>query len=356
MKPIDYTSLHSPVTKQDGDQFLASTPNATIARGASATFAAIAVIVCGLCSLGIIPFVFFMALFISPSIVSIIIGLFLSLMLLMSIVAGTILLVRYVIKQSRRDLVNAVRLQRFAQVNGFSYDAAMSAPNYNGIIFRDHDDDPGNSSNVLRSPDGRLEIANYMWTDRGGEHSTTNWRGYIRIKLERHVPEMLLLAKHQVIGRLTIADMPTDLAADQTVVLEGDFNDYFTLYAPSEYGADVRYIFAPDLMALLIDKTAAFDVQIIDDCLYVYSWQPFILGDEAVMQRLMGIVETVGKKMVDATDQYQDDHQVTLAQDAVAPQGLRLKKSKHVVRTVLVTLYVLVFVAIFGYGLISILG
>jgi len=70
----------------------------------------------------------------------------------------------------------------------------------------------------------------------------------------------------------------------------------------------------------------------------------------------MGIVETVGKKMVDATDQYQDDHQVTLAQDAVAPQGLRLKKSKHVVRTVLVTLYVLVFVAIFGYGLISILG
>ena len=52
---------------------------------------------------------------------------------------------------------------------------------------------------------------------------------------------------------------------DQKLTLGGEFDDKFTLYAPSDYGRDAFQIFAPDLMALFIDRLGTFDVEIIDD-------------------------------------------------------------------------------------------
>ena len=63
-------------------------------------------------------------------------------------------------------------------------------------------------------------------------------------------------------------NLPSQFSKDQILSLEGDFSEYFTLYCPREYERDALYVFTPDLMALLIDQTSTFDVEIVDDWMF----------------------------------------------------------------------------------------
>jgi len=84
-------------------------------------------------------------------------------------------------------------------------------------------------------------------------------------------------------------------------------------------------------MALLIDEASPFDVEIVDDWMFVYSNAAFPPAQPAVYQRLFRIVETVGAKTLTQTDRYQDDRAAApFAANIVAPQGARLKRNVSV--------------------------
>jgi hypothetical protein len=112
---------------------------------------------------------------------------------------------------------------------------------------------------------------------------------------------------------------------DQTLSLEGDFNEHFTLYAPKEYERDALYIFTPDLMALLIDNVSKFDVEVIDDQLFVYGSE-FRLVDENVWRRIFAIITNVGQKTISQTDYYADERVGDRSVDVVAEPGRRLRQ------------------------------
>ena len=90
------------------------------------------------------------------------------------------------------------------------------------------------------------------------------------------------------------------------MTLGGEFDDKFTLYAPSDYGRDAFYIFAPDLMALFIDRLGTFDVEIIDDTMFVYGSR-FDLLDPRTYEWLQELVDTVIARTVRRTERYRDD-------------------------------------------------
>jgi hypothetical protein len=102
------------------------------------------------------------------------------------------------------------------------------------------------------------------------------------------------------------SNLPADLARDQRLSLGGEFDDKFTLYAPTNYGRDAFYIFAPDLMALFIDRLGAFDVEIIDDTMFVYGAR-FDLLDPQTYAWLTELVDTVVARTLRRTDRYNDD-------------------------------------------------
>ena len=92
---------------------------------------------------------------------------------------------------------------------------------------------------------------------------------------------------------------------DQALSLEGDFDKYFTLYCPEGFERDALYVFAPDLMALLIDEAGGKHVEVIDDWMFVYRF----LGTESFFdesERLFRIVELVGSKALRQTHLYSD--------------------------------------------------
>ena len=202
----------------------------------------------------------------------------------------------------------AYRLTHFAAANQLTYghDDTVAHP---GVIFG-----TGTERTVERrlttTAGRRVEIGNYRYTVPGEDQKsgTVHGWGYVAITLDRRLPHLLLDAKGNdgsVFG-LRRSNLPVDLAPDQKLSLGGEFDEHFTLYAPRDYGRDAFLIFAPDLMALLIDRLGAFDVEIVDDAMFVYGSR-FDLLDPHTYDWLQEVVETVVTRTVRRTSRYSDD-------------------------------------------------
>jgi len=251
-----------------------------------------------------------------------------------------------------------LRLDRFATANGLVFSPVDANPQYPGAIFSS-----GSSRAAidhLRSASERfLDYGNYRYVTSNGKSSTTHNWGFMALQLDRSLPHMVLDSKANN-GLFGGSNLPATFSKDQVLSLEGNFNEFFTLYCPKQYERDALYVFTPDLMALLIDNVAPYDVEIVDRWMFVYSGMAFDLRQPAVHQRLLSIVDTVGAKTLTQTDRYQDERITTFAENVVAPQGKRLRRGFSVGAIIFLVALVLVFVgplflSVFAafFGLIS---
>jgi hypothetical protein len=237
------------------------------------------------------------------------------------LVVAAIVVVRRLLSRSTWE--TWYRLDTFAKANGLWFAPTSAAPAYPGAIF-------GLGSqqqryNHMVAVTGRtIDMGNYRYVTKSGKNSRTVSWGYLAIRLDRKLPHMVLdsRANNGIFGSTSLPKM---FSKTQALGLEGDFDKYFTLYCPREYERDALYVFTPDLMALLIDEAAPFDVEIIDDWLFVYSPKPFASADPHVYQRLFRIIDTVAAKTLSQTDRYADERIGDPTINLVAPAGQRLK-------------------------------
>ena len=212
-----------------------------------------------------------------------------------------------------------LKLSRFAADNGMLFSASSPNPQYPGMIF--HYGSSRRTVNHLRSASDRfLDIGNFQFTTSDGKNTTTHHRGFMALHLDRRLPHMVLDAKAN--GSLGFATFDRS----QVLSLEGDFNSFFTLYCPQQYERDALYVFTPDLMALLIDNAAPFDVEIVDNWMFVYSNGAFPSLHPGLYERLFRIVDTVGAKTLSQTERYVDERVGSFADNVVAPPGQRLRR------------------------------
>jgi len=218
-----------------------------------------------------------------------------------------------------------IRLRQFAAQNGLQYMQVNQDPPYQGMIFNDKLGSARIAMNVMYSTSASdmvdFEIGNYGYTTGSGKDSQRHDWIYVRMKMDRNLPHIVLDAKannHRVFGADAGTNLPFSFTKDQILHLEGDFDKYFTLYAPKEYEDDAMYVFAPDVMAMLIDESSQFDAEIVDNEAYFYlQMKPGVsLDDPDLMQRLIGIVTTLGNKLHFETEHYVDDHLAAAATKA----------------------------------------
>jgi hypothetical protein len=233
------------------------------------------------------------------------------------------------------------QLPQFARDNGLEFRTISSGPGYPGVIFRQGDS--RTITDRLTSKTGRyFDLGNYEYWLRGQRSRIPVRWGYLALRLDRNLPNMVLIAKeNQGLGG---SDLPGTFHPGQALSLEGDFDKYFTLYCPKEYETDALYVFTPDLMALLIDNVQSFDVEIVDDWMFVVVRKPFPPGSVATLQRLFTIVRLVGAKMVSQTKNYHDDQ--ADGANVVAPRGRRLRTNLSVVRVLITAVVLVVLLAI----------
>lgn len=224
-------------------------------------------------------------------------------------------------------------LARFAAANGWAMQAQVPGPEYPGMLFG-----LGNgriaSERILSTSGRAFDIANYQYTTGSGKNRTTHRWHYLGVRLDRSLPHMVLDATAN--DGLFGSTLPSTFSRDQVLSLEGDFDRHFTLYCPREYETDALYVFTPDLMALVIDESGAYDVEIVDDWIFFYSPRSFAPLDPAVWQRFLRLVDVVGAKAAGRAARYRDDRAVPpgtppLAAFAstggrIAPSGQRLRK------------------------------
>lgn len=216
------------------------------------------------------------------------------------------------------------QILKFTKANNLRLIERVKPSGQNGMIFN-----IGHSKNIERAiatKDGQpfKEIANYTYDTGHGKNRRTHDFGFMRIPLPRHLPNMVLDAKSNNFLKV-VSTLPVGLSKDQTLSLEGDFDKYFTLYAPKEYKTDALYVFTPDIMAIMIDHLRDYDVEIVDNMMYLYSNKKFSLTDPKRLEQLIKISINIYDKLQRRTDYYADSRVGDRAADTVADAGRRLK-------------------------------
>lgn len=326
-RTVDYMPLIIPVTKEEVAAFKAETRAAGITWGQGAVVQGVAV-GCVSVLIGVVAVVMvgtFVRIsadaFASSGSPVGLVGILFPLVFLAGLIAIAVAALRSAFGMRRWE--KWMRLTRFALANKLVYSPSSPDPHYPGSIFGQ-----GHSRKTLdhlRSATDRfLDMGNYQYVTGSGKNSTTHSWGFLALHLDRRLPHMVLdsTANNGWFG----SNLPSAFKKDQVLALEGDFNTHFTLYCPKEYERDALYVFTPDLMALLIDEAAPFDVEIVDDWMFVYSSKKFDPTSPALYQRLFRIIDTVGAKTLAQTDRYVDERIGSFAANMVAPKGQRLAK------------------------------
>jgi hypothetical protein len=314
---LDYSPLHQPVTQTDIATFKAAT------RKPKNNVVGIVV----LSVLGSIAFVFIlMAIISNPgSPIGLVAAAIIGLIVLVAVIA------------TRAQLKRRAKLYKFAAANGLRLLCDVADPGYAGMIF-----DEGDSRRIneaLLFADG-TEIGNYQYSTGSGKNRHTHYWSYVRIKLARRLPNMVLDArKNNLFGNFT--NLPDSFSRNQTLSLEGDFNNYFTLYAPKEYERDALYVFTPDVMAAVIDVGQTYDMEVVDDNLMLYSTDRGVLSSEDRLNTLLAIIEKIGTELRDQSDYYTDERTGDRAANIVAEPGRRLKNSVSIPTIIAVVLVII---------------
>jgi hypothetical protein len=246
----------------------------------------------------------------------------------------TALLAALTVVRARLIALRRFRLDAFARANGMVTAFEVSDPGFPGAIFRHGRDRM--AYDCLRTHDRPVvELGSYRCTTGDDKHRQVHRWGYLAIRLSEPLPHMVLDARANN-GLFGATNLPTEFARNQILHLEGDFDRYFTLYCPAEYERDALYVFTPDLMALLIDEASAFDVEVIDDRLFVYSADPIDTADPDALARMFRIVATVGAKTESRAERYRDERSAPASAEpaaggfapprAIARPGRRLRR------------------------------
>jgi hypothetical protein len=213
----------------------------------------------------------------------VLVGALIGLILFGGLTVGLVALVR---RANRQRALTRFRLSRFAASNALAYLERIDEPPLPGLIFQTGSSRV--STDVLRGTSPRfVEFGNYQYTTSNGKQSQTHRWGYVAVKLDVPLPNILLDA----LGNNTLgSSLAGAFRRDQRLSLEGDFDRYFSLYCPEGYEVDALYLFTPDVMARFIDHAAELDVEIVDDWLFLYTRREVSTLDPATWAWLFGAV------------------------------------------------------------------
>jgi hypothetical protein len=186
------------------------------------------------------------------------------------------------------------RLDRFARENDWTYTPTIASLVRPGMIF-----ETGTTRvtrDVIRRDAPRVvEIGDHEYIPSPYRKEVVRL-GYVGIQLDGALPHIVLDSRaNDARGEGTSLRFRVD--SSQRLGLEGDFDEYFTLYCPEGYERDALYLFSPDIMARFVDHAADFDVEIADDWMMLSSRQKVATLDPEKWQGLLDLVAALEQKV-----------------------------------------------------------
>ena len=249
-----------------------------------------------------------------------------SLLASLNFIVGTFILFGVILTIVTYVAVHAVkeriRLKRFAEANKLIfYVKQPSGEKQTGAIFNVLDAH-NQELEVVRSPgDPFYEFGNYSYVIGEGKNQIGRVFGFVHFKLSRRLPN-ILLSSHQD-DHLT-KKLPLRPDTSQRLSLEGNFDDYFSLFVPKGYEEDALTIFTPDVMQMMIKAVHAYTCEIVDDDFYIYTDQ-FKSKDPGQFKEVLSMLTVLMPMFERQSQNYRDDRVGLSAANSVADTGKHLR-------------------------------
>jgi hypothetical protein len=158
-------------------------------------------------------------------------------------------------------------LAQFALSNGYTYEAQGIVDETYGSIFQVEGTQTVSDIVTGSFNNQALRLFLYDLTHGSGRNQKVYRNTVLEITLPGKVPAMLLSTKRfNTLGMSIVAAS----GIHNSILLEGDFNKYFTLYTPEGTQIEALEVFAPNLMAILEDNSRGYDVEFIANKIYIY--------------------------------------------------------------------------------------
>ncbi len=225
-----------------------------------------------------------------------------------------------------RDFIN---LTKFAKANDFSVIEKIENPTFDGSYLK-----MGTNLSIFAVVNGvwkkrEFKAFNLLYLARHvGTRSSTYEVGIIIIKLPRKLPHIIFDNKaNNLLGDSSMVDVLPH--SSQKVELEGDFNKYFDVYVPENYERDMLYFVTPELMALLVDEGAQYDIEVIGDELYIYDEKSFYFDKKKDVERIFKLIESIGGEFSENTRHYKDERVGVRSVNSVADGGKVLRRNNR---------------------------
>lgn len=225
----------------------------------------------------------------------------------MSIAIGVIIFIvtMEIIVENKKIRESEKKIPQFAKVNHFEYAAITSSSSYTTRFFS-----VGVGVEVQHVVRGqRFEVGEYIIEDASSPAKFHHY-GFIEITLDNKVPHIILDSVSNETSQSSEQDysgkIRIDLNKDQMMQLEGDFTNYYTVYVAEGYGTDALYILTPDLMATLADAVADYDIEFVDNKLYLASRDVFRTADQ--FYKAFSAIEKISNAVNKRSDRYVDEH------------------------------------------------
>jgi hypothetical protein len=187
-----------------------------------------------------------------------------------------------------------------------------------------------------------LSIGNYQFLTTNGKTTKVHKWVVASVKLSRNLPHIVLDSKQN--NELGISNLPESFKRDQRVDAEPALTDYFTLYAPQGYQIDSLSFVAPDVIAVLRDDFVKFDLEIIDNTLYIYHMGELKNNQiQDVFQKIHNLLSPLETNINNYVDDRSQQGAYINGLNAIAPQGRLLQKS-HVKQIMISILFVIIAV------------
>lgn len=212
---------------------------------------------------------------------------------------------------------------------GWHYQLEQPTGGFRGTLFRQGE--KGILEDTLHIHEPRFaEVGNFAFLSETRKNQRLEF-GYVALEMPRSLPHMYL-ASEQKQDKSRAYDIP--FTSDQKLSLEGDFDRSFTLYCPRDYERDALYVFTPDLMAMMIDRAAGFDIEIVDRWLFVIAREPFDMTNEDILRLTQTLNQTIGDLTERQVSRYVDDR--TGDPWRVGAAGMRLRDRRFLTRALLI--------------------
>ncbi|MDN3310135.1 hypothetical protein QWJ90_04240 [Microbacterium oryzae] len=223
-----------------------------------------------------------------------------SVMVLLFLVAGAVLTWASVrMGARRRSRREFFRLARFAAVNGLDF-----APGLHDGSHLEPWRERGRVGviDAMRTRGGRpVEFGNYEIRTSEGHRAQATFGGYAATRVGTALPNIRLESR-----RVRRVMSEGAVAREQRLSLEGDFDRAFTLTCPQGYETDALYLFTPDVAALLMDAASDFDIELIDDWVFLTSPADVVTLRAERWQNVESALRAVVAK-IDQWERWRDD-------------------------------------------------